>query len=412
LATACGDQNIRIWDTADGTLRSELAGHQAAVGAVAFSHGGDVLVSSSYDMTMRLWDTRNWRLVVTKAGAGANARMPVSPDDRQLGYSTGGTKLGICNVGSGLECRQLWLDPKLTRWTEACEFSPDGRLLVSGHNDGARVWDLGSGRQLALLPETNVSCAGFAGSGRFLVTSGGGGLKRLTAENTPDNRGLRFGSPAFVGGRPISVEPFSVTANGKTLAVNADYNVIIFDTGSGGAKHRFNENVPFYRCALSSDGKCLAAADLPHTLVRAWNLENTNIFHDLPCRWVNYLKFSPDGQQLVTGSTYDYRTWDTRSWQCGRVIPRSEAGSNSRIAFAPDGQLMAVTDSSFTVRLLEPATGRELATFGMPEPQLISCLAFSPDGSQLAVGGRTPVIYVWNLRLIRQELAEMKLDWE
>jgi WD40 repeat protein len=74
--------------------------------------------------------------------------------------------------------------------------------------------------------------------------------------------------------------------------------------------------------------------------------------------------------------------------------------------------MLAVTHSCFTVRLMETATGRELATFGMPEPQVISCLAFSPDGSQLAVGGQTPVIYLWNLRLIRQELAEMKLDWE
>jgi len=131
----------------------------------------------------------------------------------------------------------------------------------------------------------------------------------------------------------------------------------------------------------------------------------------LPCRWVSCLAFSPDSQWLVTGSAYEYQAWDARAWRRTYVATRSAYGHNSRIAFAPNGQLMAVTDSAFTVRLLETATGRELATFGMPEPQMISCLAFSPDGSQLAVGGQTPVIYLWDLRLIRQELAAMKLDW-
>ena len=57
-------------------------------------------------------------------------------------------------------------------------------------------------------------------------------------------------------------------------------------------------------------------------------------------------------------------------------------------------------------------TGREYATFEMPEAQVIITLAFSPDGGLLAVAGQTQVIHVWNLRRIRQELAELKLDWE
>jgi WD40 repeat protein len=64
------------------------------------------------------------------------------------------------------------------------------------------------------------------------------------------------------------------------------------------------------------------------------------------------------------------------------------------------------------VRLLDTATGGEVATFGMPEPQVISCLAFGPDGNKLIVGGQTLAIYIWDLRLIRQQLAQMNLDWD
>jgi len=180
----------------------------------------------------------------------------------------------------------------------------------------------------------------------------------------------------------------------------------------GQERIRLGQDASFYNCALSADGRWVAAAALPQTFVRVWEVDHTNISHDLQCSWVSTLGFSPDGQRLATGSAYEYQVWETHSWLCKFRATRPGIAYNPRIAFSPDGRMLAVTHSCFTVRLMETVTGQELATFGMPEPQVISCLAFSPDGSQLAVGGQTPVIYLWNLRLIRQELAEMKLDWE
>jgi WD40 repeat protein len=203
-----------------------------------------------------------------------------------------------------------------------------------------------------------------------------------------------------------------MSSDGRTLAVNAGLDLRVFDVATRQARPRLAQSSGFYRCALSPDGQWVAGAALPQTCVRVWDLDHTNVFRDLPCPWASCLAFSPDSKRLITSSAHEYRAWDTQTWERTWVAPRSAHGYNACVAFAPNGQLMAVTDSVFTVRLLEMATGRELATFGMPEPQLIYCLAFSPDGSQLAVGGFTPVIYLWDLRLIRQELAALKLDWE
>jgi len=367
--------------------------------AVAFNHRGDLLASSAFDTTTRLWDTLNWRLAVTKPGIGFPSA-PFTPDDNLFGYGNS-TRLGLCNVAAGRECRQLWLDPKLATRTDGFDFSRDGRQLLSAHDDGARVWDLGTGKQLTLLPETNVTCASFARQGSFIFISGASGLRKWPLEDT------------FFG-QARSHEPFSMSSDGRTLAINAGRDLLLFDTATGQARPRLAQSSGFYRCALSPDGRWVAGAALPQTLVRVWDLDRTNLFHDLPCRWVSWLAFSPDSQRLITGSEVEsnYRAWDTQTWLGTWMAPRSARAYNARVAFAPNGQVMAVTDSAFTVRLLETATGRVLATFGMPEPQFIHCLAFSPDGSQLAVGGQTPVIYLWDLRLIRQELAEMKLDWE
>jgi WD40 repeat protein len=413
LVTGCVDHKVRVWDTAEGNLCRELAGHQSAVGGVAFNHRGDLLVSSSFDMTTRLWDTLNWRLAVTKPGIGFCSRNPFTADDNRLGYGYAG-RLGVCNVAPGRECRQLWLDPKLAPQTEAFDFSHDGRHLLSAHDDGVRVCDLETGMQLTLLPDTNVSCASFASQGSFIFTSGDRGLRKRPLEAAGPEL-FRWGPPSLFADQPLSREPFSLTRDGRTLAINTSYasfDLLLFDTATRQAKPRLGQSSGFYRCALSPDAQWVAGAARSHTLVRVWDLDHTNVFRDLQCEGVSCLAFSPDSQLLVTGSAYEYRAWDTQTWRGTYVATRSALAYNARIAFAPNGQLMAVTDSAFTVRLLEIATGRELATFGMPEPQMISCLAFSPDGSQLAVGGQTPVIYLWDLRLIRQELAQMKLDWK
>jgi WD40 repeat protein/predicted Ser/Thr protein kinase len=56
LATAGGDQTVRVWDLRTGTERFCLRGHSAIVYAVAFSPDSKRLFSGSNDATVRVWD--------------------------------------------------------------------------------------------------------------------------------------------------------------------------------------------------------------------------------------------------------------------------------------------------------------------------------------------------------------------
>jgi len=53
-----------------------------------------------------------------------------------------------------------------------------------------------------------------------------------------------------------------------------------------------------------------------------------------------------------------------------------------------------------------------MARLGSLTPILASWLAFSPSGTQLAVATEAHVIQLWDLRKLRQQLAELGLDWD
>jgi hypothetical protein len=114
----------------------------------------------------------------------------------------------------------------------------------------------------------------------------------------------------------------------------------------------------------------------------------------------------------VTATEQEYRFWQVGSWQPGRVIPKEQSGFATALAFTRDGKILAVAHSARQVRLLDVATGRELASLTAPDPQRVFHLCFSPDGSQLAASCDNQVVQVWDLRELRRHLAGMGLDWD
>jgi WD40 repeat protein len=56
LATGGTDNRITIWDLYSERASSQLVGHTGTVAALACDATGTVLVSGSYDTTLRIWN--------------------------------------------------------------------------------------------------------------------------------------------------------------------------------------------------------------------------------------------------------------------------------------------------------------------------------------------------------------------
>ena len=79
------------------------------------------------------------------------------------------------------------------------------------------------------------------------------------------------------------------------------------------------------------------------------------------------------------------------------------------IAYSPDGQLLAVGASDYTIKIWSIESHSEIATFQGHRSQITS-VTFSPDGKQLATGSIDSTIRLWDLELKkeRQKLVGFK----
>ncbi len=93
----------------------------------------------------------------------------------------------------------------------------------------------------------------------------------------------------------------------------------------------------------------------------------------------------------------------TGTWKPG---PQLGAGEPS----AATSDLVVLAQTNGIYRLVELATGRELAQLEDPE-QNTHPAVFTPDGTKLIVAAMNG-LRVWDLRRIRTELTKLGLDWD
>ncbi|MBP7937723.1 MAG: protein kinase [Phycisphaerae bacterium] len=422
LAVACEDFRIHIYDLSSGQRRAVLEGHSSWPSDLAFSHKGKLLASvGGEDLTLRLWDPRDGQLLLTVHGVDtpASGTPWFGPGDDLLGPRITGSRLSLLEVAGPPECRKLFADGAADERLWHTEISPDGQLLAGACEDAVRLWDLERGDQVACLPGRSWHIARFTPDGTALIAGGGSGLWQWPLVSEP---GAGTARPQIDPPEHIvlpdegQVEACGLNQEGTALGVVAsDSTALILDLKTRRETARFGGHEGLAGAILSPDGKWLACSTWHGSGIRVFDAQGGDkpVF-SLPDARDSAADFSPDGRWLITRTGPEYRLWSVPGWQPGLRITRS--GTYNLVgpaAFTRDGRVLAVVPSWRQVRLIDVATGRELATLEAPDVhEKINTLSFTPDGGCLVAGNIRRKLHVWDLRLIRQRLAAMGLDWD
>jgi len=408
LAAACGDYRIHVWNADTGQSQALLEGHQNAVVHVVFNRA-DLLVSTAWDATMRLWNPWNGELLAVAAVAPGIAQF--SSDGQRLACHLGRNKVALWNVVTSPVCRTL-SGPSANRAGPFVSFSPDGRWLLTA-GPGLRLWDVNTARCVQVLAEEDSRAGCFHPDGHSLFTCGRAAARRwpIRSETKAPAGTLALGPAEQLDGGNKSRSALALAGKSRVFALVLDEQetAIVFRGDNFDEKVGLRGHTGMRSVALSPDGEWAATGSWHGKDTRVWNARTGALVETLPGGDA-HVAFSPDGRWLVTGTAEEYGFWKVGTWQPGLRIARDDPGVAGPLAFSADGRYLAIAHTGKEVRVVDSATGREVVTLSAPHPRPITSLAFSPDGGRLAVGHMDHTVQLWDWKRLRQQMAEAKLD--
>jgi serine/threonine protein kinase/WD40 repeat protein len=418
LATPCYDGTVYIWDGLTGQRVRTLEGHHGSVVSLDFTHDGSLLASAGWDGRTVLWDFASGRQLV---GIAAGGGISFGPDDRTLAARAWDLQefdfLEVAHGREVLTIHERGMVPGPPGG--GAVFSAHGEWLAYEAVGGIVLYDVRAQRELGAI-SGSLGLWGFEAGDRSVlgVEVGNDGVARVfrwPIERLGSNQEVKVG-PMLCLGKEIAGIPMSLTPDGKVGSACGEdrCQILRTDTFTEQARTGIQRGMRFG--ALSPDGKLVATGAFHYYGVNIWDAHTGKLVKTLPTKEdITTVAFSPDSRQLVTGGTSgtEYQFWDAGNWSLELRIPQPhDSGFAPVMAFSPDGKILAGTFGFTKVRLFNATTGEILGVLERPDSWTVTSLSFSPDGTQLAVCEGKNALHLWDLRTIRQELAQMHLDWD
>ena len=175
---------------------------------------------------------------------------------------------------------------------------------------------------------------------------------------------LRIGPPVLLAGTGRRGSGASPDGQVQVMA-NGDSAVLLNRDAADPRRFVLGPQHDVRSTSVSPDKRwvatCSWSAD-PVSDVRIWDARTGEAVRDLPLRDGAYFAwFSPDSRWLVTTCFgVECRLWEAGTWREVRCY------GEAYVAFSPDGRVMALGDVAGQVRLVKPATGREVARLTGP----------------------------------------------
>lgn len=352
LVTATIYGGVDSWDCTGKHLHT-FSGHSDQVNSIAFTDDGGVLVTASIDHTARVWNAADGKAIQT-----------LRPNDQPV--------------------------------TSAC-VTPDGARIATTSSDGTlRIWDRRSGDALKTIPtgDSSVWSATFAPDGKVVATVSQRG--DVSIWNCESGAKIMHAE----GACSQSCQPY-FAADGKALITGSfDHSIVVRDPST----LRALDSVALPKVgplrSISGDAKGSVVASVSSGPIDS-SVSDT-------------LEISVLGQfdGAISERARESGDWDA-SLSAEALLRSIELSPiEGRSIVTPKGDRKLSIESDRTIRLSEPASGKEVATFSLPDAAIK--LRMRGDGAILIISladEDSPELF-WDIRDSAERMKDRQREWD
>jgi WD40 repeat protein len=288
-----GGQGALLWLDVAAAAPRRLAEHPGGVLAVAWRTGAQQFASSGQDGEVRLWDARSGEARVIHAATQWSERLAFSGHGRLLAVGTG-PALQVFDADGALQARL----PSQPGVIAALAWRPKGSELAALGNGGARIHRLEPEIQTREFPLPGACLtASWSPDGRVLAS----GMQ----DGSVHYWNIAAGSQSQMRGYGAKVALTSWSSNSRLLATAADPQIIVWDFSGRGPEgseplQLAAHTARLTQLAFQPRGSLLAAGARDHR-VTLWRLAQPQqpIDAHLLSEEVALLRWSASGEQLA-----------------------------------------------------------------------------------------------------------------
>ena len=418
VVTSSADMTAKVWEVPsakpEGVAKAgnellTLKGHRGAVTTASFRADGARIVTASVDKTVKVWEVPLARLEgVAKTGTAVLTLKGHPSFISAASYSPDGARI-LTVSGTAL----VWdanTDPEaLTLRGHAggitvAAFRADGSQAVTAGDDAtAKVWDTQTGKELHTLTGHTavVTAASLSPDQTRVVTIGADDTVKVWEVPAAKPEGVtRTGTAVRTFKLPKQgIMPVSSATNGSRVVSSSGGTTRVWDAATGTEVLTFKSHNPGdWVVSINADGTRVVTAGQDST-AQVWDATTGTVQFVLKGHreWVTCASFSPDGAWIVTGSLDKTAcVWDAKTG--AEVITMSgHTAPLTSAAFNPDGSRLVTGSGDRSAKVWETKTGAEVLTLKGHMSEVTS-VSFSREGSRILTGGRDGTARVWDSR--------------
>ena len=406
-------KNIGVYEISTGRQRALGAGHDSAIVGLAFDKSGDWLISASWDRTTRIWRADTVREVARLGTSGSGLRL--GADERRLMMKSWAQPKVQLFEFADTDVVQRFHVPA-SSYTFRTIFHPSGEWLMAVDRSALTLFCPPHPAPVGRMEVAGTASASFLSAGQTLLTAGGRGLRLWPVRADASTGEITIGPREPEANTYLKPIHFTLLSGDERWCVaipQEGAGLFAFELGRTNSIVEFDASAArIHMHAINHDGTLLLARNDRHpTKLDAWSPRTGRLVASHETGTViRHSAFSPDERWIAVSGIGSTTIWSRDTFQLRHRIAHPDAEENRySLAYSADGRVLAVAVSDREIWLIDVESGTTLAS--LPVDRLVVALSFSAAGNQLAVTGEGGWFEVWNLHLLRAQLAALHLDW-